>query len=262
MIHAFDDEVAVIVGVKGAILLNHLAWWVRKNEASGINFHDGYYWTYNTSDAYSKIFPFFSADVIRKELKNLEKAGYILSGCYNKLAMDRTKWYTLTDEGRKLTKCKRINDRIESDNCPNASGQKQETSIDSNKRTSSKHSNSHVAESPALAEAIEEFIKHRKCLKKPLTDYGLKRILTKLSNMAKTEEEQIAILNQSIENGWQGIFPIGGDRGRNNARRETAKEEADRIIREMEQEGMLNDGEGESSNGAGFDSLSAWLPEQ
>jgi hypothetical protein len=130
----------------------------------------------------------------------------------------------------------------------------------STERTNTKAASGCEECSPALAEAIEEFIKHRKCLKKPLTDYGLKRILTKLSNMAKTEEEQIAILNQSIENGWQGIFPIGGDRGRNNTRRETAKEEADRIIREMEQEGMLNDGEGESSNGAGFDSLSAWLP--
>lgn len=262
MIHAFDDEVALIVGVKGAILLNHLAWWVRKNEASGINFHDGYYWTYNTSDAYSKIFPFFSADVIRKELKNLEKAGYILSGCYNKLAMDRTKWYTLTDEGRKLTKCKRINDRIESDNCPLASGQKQETSIDSNKHTSSKHSSNSeaVACSPALADALSDFEEHRKKLRKPMTEKAKSLLLKKLARLSDNEEEQIAILNQSIENGWQGIFPIGGDSGRNNARRETAKEEADRIIREMEQEGMLNDCEGESSNGAGFDSLSAWLP--
>ena len=213
MIHAFDDEVAMVVGVKGAILLNHLAWWVRKNETSGVNFHDGYYWTYNTSDAYSKIFPFFSADVIRKELKNLEKAGYILAGCYNKSAMNRTKWYTLTDEGRKLTKCNRIDDRIEADNCPNPSGQNPETSIDSNKHNSNKHSNSDADCSPALEEALTAFAEHRKKLHKPMTDYAKKLLLKKLSGMAKTEEEQVAILNQSIENGWQGVFPLGGDKG-------------------------------------------------
>jgi DNA-binding PadR family transcriptional regulator len=218
MIHAFDDEVAVVVGVKGAILLNHIAWWVRKNEASGINFHDGYYWTYNTSDAYSKIFPFFSADVIRKELKNLEKAGYILAGCYNKSAMNRTKWYTLTDEGRKLTKCNRIDDRIEADDCPNPSGQNQETSIDSNKHSSNKHSNKSEAVeiSPALAEAWKDFEEHRRKLRKPMTDKAKALILSKLMEYGKTDEEKIAILNQSIERGWQGVFPIGGDRRDSN----------------------------------------------
>lgn len=260
MIHAFDDDVALAVGVKGAILLNHIAWWVRKNRASEINFHDGYYWTYNTAEAYSKMFPFWSSNVIQKELKKLENEGYIKSGCYNNTPMDRTKWYTLTEEGEKLVGCTPQKGGNESAKQRNGISENHLSTYNSNKHNSSKHSNSHAAESPALAEAIEEFIKHRKCLRKPLTDYGLKRILTKLSNMAKTEEEQVAILNQSIENGWQGIFPIGGDRGRNNARRETAKEEADRLIQEMQEEGIINDSEGESGDNSDIDSLSAWLP--
>lgn len=66
--------------------------------------------------------------------------------------------------------------------------------------------------SPELAETLAAFAEHRKKLKKPMTDRAKELMLSKLSKMAKTEQEQIAILNQSIVNGWQGIFPIGGDR--------------------------------------------------
>lgn len=66
--------------------------------------------------------------------------------------------------------------------------------------------------SPELAEALAAFAEHRKKLKKPMTDRAKELMLSKLSKMARTEQEQIAILNQSIMNGWQGVFPLGGDK--------------------------------------------------
>jgi hypothetical protein len=44
-----------------------------------------------------------------------------------------------------------------------------------------------------------------------MTDYAKKLLLSKLKKLGRTEEEQIAILNQSIENGWQGIFALKHD---------------------------------------------------
>lgn len=59
--------------------------------------------------------------------------------------------------------------------------------------------------------AIYEFIKMRKLIKKPLTDFALTRLLNKLQGMASDPKQQTAILEQSIVNNWQDIFPIRGE---------------------------------------------------
>ena len=102
MIHSFDSNVAEVVGVKGAILLNHIHWWVEKNKANEMNHHDGYYWTYNSAKAYSTLFPYWAPKTIQRELQKLEYEGYIKTGCYNNKSTNRTKWYTLTSKGYAL----------------------------------------------------------------------------------------------------------------------------------------------------------------
>lgn len=48
----------------------------------------------------------------------------------------------------------------------------------------------------------------RKAIKKPLTTKGLELMLNKLNKLTQVELEQITILNNSIMNNWQGIFPL------------------------------------------------------
>ena len=57
-----------------------------------------------------------------------------------------------------------------------------------------------------LQEALKAFIKMRSFIKKPLTEYGLKLLLNKLSKIGKTDAERIAIVNRSVEHNWQGFF--------------------------------------------------------
>lgn len=59
-----------------------------------------------------------------------------------------------------------------------------------------------------LEAAIQEFIVFRKKIKKPMTDHAVKLMISKLNKLASSTAEQIEILNQSILNGWQGIFPL------------------------------------------------------
>lgn len=59
-----------------------------------------------------------------------------------------------------------------------------------------------------LKQALYEFIKMRKLIKKPLTDYALQRITSKLDSMTTDDGKKVAILNQSICNNWQGIFEL------------------------------------------------------
>lgn len=54
--------------------------------------------------------------------------------------------------------------------------------------------------------ALYEFIKMRKLIKKPLTDFALEKIIDKLLNMSLDPNTQIEILENSILNNWQDIY--------------------------------------------------------
>jgi biotin operon repressor len=62
--------------------------------------------------------------------------------------------------------------------------------------------------SPEFAEALGAYEEMRKKIRKPLTAKAKQMVLKKLESMATDEETQIAILNQSTMNSWQGIFPL------------------------------------------------------
>lgn len=65
---------------------------------------------------------------------------------------------------------------------------------------------------PDLVNAIGEFIRMRARIKKPLTDYALRLRLNKLWRLGKTDEERIAIVEQSIGACWQDFFPLRDER--------------------------------------------------
>lgn len=48
----------------------------------------------------------------------------------------------------------------------------------------------------------------RKAIKRPLTDRAMKGILNKLDNYTSDDLEKIEVLENSIVNCWQGIFPL------------------------------------------------------
>jgi hypothetical protein len=59
-----------------------------------------------------------------------------------------------------------------------------------------------------LQNAIVSFIEFRKGIKKPMTERAIDLLIGKLKSMTPDIYKQIEILNQSIMNGWQGIFPL------------------------------------------------------
>ena len=99
MIISYTNGIAKEVGVLGAILIEGISFWVFKNEANEKHFYNGQYWTYNTLNAYSKIYIGWSERKIQLALKKLEDDGYLVTGSYNKIKYDRTKWYSLTAKG-------------------------------------------------------------------------------------------------------------------------------------------------------------------
>ena len=99
MIHNFNVNLAVTLGINQAILLNNLYYWIEKNRANNKHYYDGRYWTYNSAKAFCDMFPYMSERAIRYALEGLVEKGIIIKGNYNKLNCDRTLWYAITDYG-------------------------------------------------------------------------------------------------------------------------------------------------------------------
>jgi|AntAceMinimDraft_10_1070366.scaffolds.fasta_scaffold92934_2 hypothetical protein len=68
-----------------------------------------------------------------------------------------------------------------------------------------------VKDNDVFTEALQNFKIMRKQKKKPMTKRAEELLLIRLGNLSNNKDEQIEILNQSIVNCWQGVFPLNGD---------------------------------------------------
>ena len=96
---------------------------------------------------------------------------------------------------------------------PNTINTKTNTKINTNNKKEKEKTNidkiiNTYTENNSLVEAIKDFIKMRKTVKKPITDRGLKMILNKLDQYGNDDLEKIEILENSIMNCWQGVFEL------------------------------------------------------
>lgn len=86
-------RLAAIIGLNEAMILHQIHYWNKHNRKVRNNFRDGEYWTFNSYENWQKQFPFLSISTIRRTIANLQKMDLIIVGNYNKLKIDKTKWY-------------------------------------------------------------------------------------------------------------------------------------------------------------------------
>lgn len=91
----FDTEIAKLVGTDAAIVYSNIEYWVEHNKLNNKHFYDDNYWTFNSIEAFKKLFDYLSISQIKTCIQKLEKNNLIIVGNYNKLGYDRTKWYSI-----------------------------------------------------------------------------------------------------------------------------------------------------------------------
>lgn len=241
-IHCFDTEIAEKYGLEASIILNNISYWIQHNEANETNFYDGCYWTYNSVKAFNELFPYMSEKKIRNALKMLEGDGILITGNYNKLAYDRTKWYAITEKGKCILSKGQMDSPIGQMDSPNSqmdlserangNDQKGEPIPNINTdykpvckrryKTNNKGIISILESVPDdLALALEDFIEMRKKIKAPITERGLELIISKVNKLSDGDlEKSIEIINQSIESSWKGVYRLRQE----NARQEPKNE--------------------------------------
>lgn len=89
-------ELAQVVGLNEAIVLQEVYYWCKVNKRENRPAHDGYYWVYNSYREWrEKHFPWWSINTIRRTFEKLESQGLLVVGNYKKSKMDQTKWYRI-----------------------------------------------------------------------------------------------------------------------------------------------------------------------
>ena len=98
--HHFNIDIAEKAGIEAAILYENICFWIAKNKANGKNFIDGYYWTYNSWDAWQELFPYMKKYTIKSALLKLREQGFIEwdSGINPNDKWDKTAYYRLSEE--------------------------------------------------------------------------------------------------------------------------------------------------------------------
>ena len=238
MEHHFNVEVAKEIGMAAAVIYYNIKFWCEKNKANDVNYHDGYYWTFNSVKAFQKLFPYLSDKKISSSLKLLEDRGYIKSGNYNDSTYDRTKWYAdiktdiedsnLQNGSFHLPKKENgdtqngepipyINTYINTDNKLKDISPKVDISLEKeNIKKKEKFDaikvvelNEEISSDSELLQAWKDFIEFRKAVKPIKTMQGFTKLLNKLRDLSNGNHQvMIDILNQSIEKEWLGLFEL------------------------------------------------------
>ena len=212
MQHSFNVEIAKKYGILEAVLLNHLWFWIKKNKANNTNYFDGNYWTFNSTKAFSELFPYASERQIKYALKHLREEEIIKVGNYNKDTRDRTLWYAFTEKGKAIVQ-----------NCPMESSFLSDTKVrnvralpdintDNNnkkerKKTSYDEILNSMIEDDDVKNTICDYIKMRKLIKEPMTDRALTMLINKFEKLSSDKDIQIKILEKSILKNWTDIYP-------------------------------------------------------
>lgn len=84
-------SLAVKIGLNEAVVLQQTHFWLTISK----HVINGKRWVYNTYLDWQKQLPFWSVSTIKRTIHSLERQGYLISGNWNKVILDQTKWYTI-----------------------------------------------------------------------------------------------------------------------------------------------------------------------
>lgn len=100
--HSFSVELASKIGLEETLILGHLYHWCIGNADNETMFKDEHIWVYITRKRINEQYPYLTENKIRGALNRLEQKGYIKIANYNKIKIDKTNWYALTNDAYNL----------------------------------------------------------------------------------------------------------------------------------------------------------------
>lgn len=98
-----NPELALVLGDSDlALVFQQIHYWININkqnaemELANINtYHNNRFWCFQTYEQWEQQFIWLTKKTIIRKIKKLEDLGIVISGNFNKLNLDKTKWYTI-----------------------------------------------------------------------------------------------------------------------------------------------------------------------
>ncbi len=87
----FNEDHASKYGLKEAVVLHKIIFYVLINEKDGRNLHGDRHWTFNSREGWQNVFKCLSYEQVWRSLKALEKKGALVSDSFNRRAYDKTR---------------------------------------------------------------------------------------------------------------------------------------------------------------------------
>lgn len=246
LLAAYDVEIARELGIPAAVLLNKLNYLARFTRRK-----DGYCWK-NAKELEDEtgLSKYQQAEATKK----LEQAGfiktkvtYIQDGRTELVRCKHFFVFGVSNATNQLSESKEISLTTESkETLPSESKEtsltteSKETSLSSisnnitNNKDINNNINNNIKESAyypndeVLNDAFKDYIEMRKKIRAPMTDKAIKLAINTLNKLSGGDNEKaIQILNQSIFNGWRGLFPLKEERTGTTGNRPQPKSFAD-----------------------------------
>jgi len=150
-------------------------------------------------------------------LSKCKEFGLIQTGNYNLTPYDRTNWYALTDFGHKLLNVP-ISPKGEMEILENGNQFPQKGKPIPDTKPDTNHI-LNTPQTPLSKNDIElptwlpkndwkDFVEHRKYIKAPLSDNAAKRAIKSLESLRHKGHNISKVIDQSIVNGWKGLFAV------------------------------------------------------
>lgn len=111
------DDLAILIGVDQTMMLCQIDFWIQ-NHQDDEHCKDGRYWIYESYDNWKEQFPYWGKTKIREIIRKLKEKKLIITGNYNKMSGDNTKWYTVNYDllDKIMSEKKRLDDTHLSEN--------------------------------------------------------------------------------------------------------------------------------------------------
>lgn len=227
-------DIACAYGLDVAVFVHNIVYWVEQNAANGSNFMDGRYWTYNSMDAFAKLYPMWSKDQVKRIINKCRENDLLLVGEYNENPYLRTKWYSPSDKLLALYGIEMTVDGIwrnrhmeedETAQCTCgeiANSIKEQDNTQENNPLPPKSPKRQIREifdtyaggDTQLRQLLDDFAESRaKTNKSPLrTERQAKILLGKLDRLSDGDRlRKIALLEKAIMSGWKSLYPLKAD---------------------------------------------------
>lgn len=100
--HSFNVQLATIVGLTEALLLQHFYWWYLHARTLPDMHREGRVWFFRSVSEIREQFPYLSDGNVRTAIQHLIDRGLVVKGDYSSASMNKATWYSLNDAAIRL----------------------------------------------------------------------------------------------------------------------------------------------------------------